>query len=176
MDNSICELPSKYDNESSSTFKSISNYIISFSHFSNMCYAKETFSAYANFNLNEKELKLMKNITFLYAVKPYNDTAYSKLYDRDFIITGFSCFHIGLQLPVSLDYYKSLIKQLKGSDFIESTYWTIEFKDRYGLFDISNEDEYEALFVIGLPPHKYNPNKYTENAFRSTVSKLRIKN
>ena len=172
MDNSICELPSKYDNESSSTFKSISNYIISFSHFSNMCFAKETFSAYENFNLNEKELKLMKNITFLYAVKPYNDTAYSKLYDRDFIITGFSCFHIGMQLPISSEYYESWIKQLKKNDFIESTYWTIEFKDKYGLFDISNEDENDALLVIGLPPHKYNPNKYTENAFRSTVSKV----
>ncbi len=178
MDNSICELPSKYDNESSSTFKSISNYIIAFSHFSNMCFATETFSAYANFNLNEKELKPMKNITFLYAVKPYNDTAYSKLYYRDFVITYFSCFHIGLQLPISLEYYESWIKQLKKKDFIESTYWTIEFKDKYGLFDVSNDDENEneALFVIGLPPHKYNPNRYTENAFRTTVSKVRIKN
>jgi hypothetical protein len=141
-----------------------------------MCFAKETFSAYENFNLNEKELKLMKNITFLYAVKPYNDTAYSKLYERDFIITGFSCFHIGMQLPISSEYYESWIKQLKKNDFIESTYWTIEFKDKFGLFDISNEDENEALLVIGLPPHKYNPNKFTENAFRATVSKVRIKN
>jgi len=176
MDNSICELSSKYDNESSSTFKSTSNYIISFSHFSNMCFAKETFSTYENFNLNENELKLMENITFLYAVKPYNDTAYSKLFYRDFLITGFSCFHLGMQLPALLEDYKSWIKQLKKNDFIESTYWTIEFKDKYGLFDISNEEENEALLVIGLPPHKYNPNKYMENAFKTTVSKVRIKN
>ena len=29
---------------------------------------------------------------------------------------------------------------------------------------------------MGLPPHKYNKNKYNENNFRNTISQLRIKN
>ena len=177
MDNSICQLPSKYNNDSSSTFTNTSNYIVSFSHFSNMCFAKETFSAYTTFDLNESRRKILNNMTFLYAIKPYNDTLYSKFYS-DVPITGFSCFHIGLQLPISLDYYDCWIKQLKKSDYIETTYWTIEFNNnKKGLFDIyNNEDEYEGNLVIGLPPHKFNPNKYKEDIFRSTVSKVRYKN
>ena len=175
MDNSICQLPSKYDNESSSSFTNTSKYIVSFSHFSNMCFAKEIFSAYTSFDLNEKKRQILKNMTFLYAVKPYNDTIYSKFY-QDVPITGFSCFHLGLQLPVSLDYYDSWINQLKKNDYIESTYWTIEFKnDKKRLFDIIG-DENEGFLVVGLPPHKYNSKKYDENIFRTTISKIRFKN
>ena len=183
MDNSICKFPSKYNNESSSTFISTSNYIVSYSQFSNMCFAKENFSAYANFNLNDDELKNLQNLSFLYAVKPNNDQVYSKLYRNDISITGNSCFHLGFQIPLSSDYYQSWINQLKKNDYIESTYWTIEFNknknnnnNKYGLFDIYDEDEYEGNLIIGLPPHKYNPNKYVENIYTSTVAKVRIKN
>ena len=179
MDNSICQLPSIYNNDTSSSFINTSNYIVSFSHFSNMCFAKEIFSAFNNFDLNENNKKILYNMTFLYAVKPSNDTTFSKIYN-DFPITGFSCFHIGLQLPIGLDYYDSWINQLKKFDYIESTYWTIEFKnnkDKKGLFDYnSDENENEGFLIIGLPPHKYNPHKYDENIFRTTVSKVRYKN
>ena len=180
MDNSICQLPSKYNNDSSSTFSNISNYIVVFSNFYNMCFAKETFSAYTTFDLDENKRKILSNITFLYAVNPFNDTLYSK-FNKDIPITGFSCFHIGLQLPTSLDYYDSLIIQLKKYDYIETEYWTIEFNNKdnnkKGLFDLyDNEGENEGYFIIGLPPHKYNPNKYNEERFRTTVSKIRYKN
>ena len=179
MDNSICQLPSKYNNESSYSFINISNYIVSFSHFSNMCFVKETFSAFNSFDLNENEKKNLYNITFLYAVKPSNDTVFSTIYN-DIQITG-SCFHIGLQLLIGLDYYNSWIIQLKKFDYIESAYQTIEFKNnknKNGLFDYYNydENENEGFLVVALPPHKYNPNKYNENIFRSTVSKIRYKN
>ena len=174
MDNSICQLPSKYDNDSSSTFFPISNYIVSFSHFSNMCFAKEIFSAYTDFELNENKRKRMLNLTFLYAVKPINDSIYSKFYNEP--VTGFSCFHLGLQLPYSLNYYDSWVEQLKKNDYIESTYWTIEFNNKYNLFDNKNEDDNEGYLVIGLPPHKYKPNRFFENNFRSTTSKVRFKN
>ena len=179
MDNSICQLPSKYNNESSYSFINISNYIVSFSHFSNMCFVKETFSAFNSFDLNENEKKNLYNITFLYAVKPSNDTVFSTIYN-DIQITG-SCFHIGLQLLIGLDYYNSWIIQLKKFDYIESAYQTIEFKNnknKNGLFDYYNydENENEGFLVVALPPHKYNPNKYNENIFRNTVSKIRYKN
>ena len=74
MDNSICQLPSKYENDSSSTFINISNYNVFFSHFANMCFAKETFYAYTDFNFDENTKKSFPNLTFLYAIKPYNDT------------------------------------------------------------------------------------------------------
>lgn len=170
MDNSICHLSSKYDNESSSTFKPTSDYIVYFSGFSKMCFANETFSAYTDYELNK--LKNMPNITFLYAVNPLNDTIYSKYYKEP--VTGFSCFHLGLQLPASLDYYDLWVEQLKKNDYIESTYWTIEFNNKNKLFDISNENE--GFLVVGLPPHKYKPNKFKETDFRSTTSKVRVKN
>ena len=180
MDNSICKLPSKYNNDSSSTFSNISNYIVSFSGFNNMCFAKETFSAYTTFDLNENKRKTLPNITFLYAVNPFKEILYSK-FNKDIPITGFSCFHIGLQLPTSSDYYDSLIIQLKKYDYIETEYWTIEFNNKdnnkKGLFELyDNEGENEGYFIIGLPPHKYNPNKYNEERFRTTISKIRYKN
>ena len=175
LDNSICPLPSRYNNYSSISFKSISNYIITFSYFSNMCFAKETFFSYTDFNFDERNLKPMENLTFLYAIKPKEDSLYSKLYgNKD--ITGYSCFHIGLQIPETYNYYESLILQLKKNDFIESTYWTIEFKNNDNkLFEIYDND-IEAFLILGLPPHKYNKNKYNENNFRNTISQLRIKN
>ena len=175
MDNSICQLPSKYENDSSSTFINISNYNVFFSHFANMCFAKETFYAYTDFNFDENKIKFLHNLTFLYAIKPYNDTFYSKYY-HDSPVTGFSCFHIGFQIPSSPYYYDSWINQLKKHDYIESSYWTLEFKSsKNGLFEI-NGNENDGYLVIGLPPHKYNPNKFKENSFRSTVSQVRYKN
>ena len=172
LDNSICQLPSIYNKELSSTFINTSEYNVFFSHFRNMCFAKETFYVYTDFNLEINKIKNIHNITFLYAPKPPNNTEFY----NNFPITGFSCLHIGLQLPISLDFYESWIIQLKKKDYIESTYWTFEFtnNNRNGLFDINNENE--GYLVVGLPPHKYRPNKYNENEFRSTVSKIRIKN
>ena len=40
-----------------------------------------------------------------------HDTIYSKYYKEP--VTGFSCFHLGLQLPASLDYYDLWVEQLK---------------------------------------------------------------
>ena len=170
LDNSICPLPSIYNNKTSSSFLPTSDYIVTFSHFSNMCFAKETFYAYTDFKLNTNYLKKMDNLTFLYATIPKYDSFLSK-YHKTMEITGYSCFHIGLQIPVSANYYESLIRQLKKKDYIETTYWTIEFKNKNS--DIFDN---EAFLVIGFPPHKYNPNKYNEKNFRSVVSQLRIKN
>ena len=172
LDNSICSLKSKYNNYSSSSFLSTSNYDISFSHFSYMCFAKETFYAYNDFNLEEKNLIKMDNLTFLYATIPKNDSLYFR-FDLNRKLTGYSCFHFGLQIPESMNYYESLIQQLKKKDYIETTYWTIEFNNNKNIHNFFDNDSY---LIIGLPPHKYNPNKYQENNFRSIVSQLRIKN
>ena len=156
MDNSICPLQSIYSNESSSTFVKNSEFNIYYSSYSNMCFAKETFSAYTDFNLNENKIIKMPNLTFLYSSKPKQDYLLSKHNSDDNInITGFSCFHMGLQITSS-NFFDIFVNQLKKMDYIESTYWTIEY-------------------VIGLPPHKYNPNKFMENKFRSTVAQLRLK-
>ena len=171
LDNSICPLPSKFNNNTSSSFLSTSEYIISFSHFSNMCFAKETFYAYTDFNLDEKNLEKMDNLTFLYATIPKNDSLFLKL-NKNIKLTGYSCFHMGLQIPESLNYYESLIQQLKKNDYIKSTYWTIEFKNK----NKNLISENEANLIIGVPPHEYNPKKYNEKNFRSVVSQLRIKN
>jgi len=166
MDNSICPLPSIYNNESSSTFNKTSDFNIYYSSFSNMCFAKESFSAYTDFKLSENKLKKMSNLTFLYSTKPKVKNKYQ---DENINITGFSCFHIGLQLTSS-NFFDIIINQLKKMDYIESTYWTIEFNNNNLYYN--NMQDY---FVIGLPPHKYNPDKYNENAFRSTVAQLRLK-
>ena len=171
LDNSICPLPSLYNNNTSSSFLSTSEYIISFSHFSNMCFAKETFYAYTDINLEEKNLKKMENLTFLYATIQKNDSYFFK-FNPNIKLTGYSCFHMGLQIPVSANYYESLIQQFKKNDYIETAYWTIEFKNH----DKNLLEENEANLIIGVPPHEYNPIKYKEKNFRSVVSQLRIKN
>ena len=168
MDNSICPLPSIYKNDSSSTFLRTSDFNIYYSSYSNMCFAKETFYAYTDFELNENKIKIMPNITFLYATKPNQDRILSK-FEENINITGFSCFHMGLQITSS-NFFDIIVNQLKKMDYIESTYWTIEFNSK-NLYDI-NEKSY---LVIGLPPHKYNSNKYPESAFRSTTAQLRLK-
>ena len=134
-----------------------------------MCFAKESFSAFTDFELDKNKRKTMTNITFLYATKPDKDKLLSKLYDEKINITGFSCFHMGLQLTSS-NFFDIIVNQLKKLDYIESTYWTIEFNNN-NLFD---EDD-QGFLVIGLPPHKYNQEKYSENEFRSTVAQLRLK-
>ena len=171
LDNSICPLPSKYNNNTSSSFLSTSDYIVSFSHFSNMCFAKETFYAYTDFNFDKKKLKKMDNLTFLYATIPKNDSFFFKI-NSNSKLTGYSCFHMGLQIPVSMNYYESLILQFKNNDYIETTYWTIEFKNHDNNLWAKNE----ANLIIGVPPHEYNPKKYNEKNFRSITSQLRIKN
>ena len=168
IDNSICKFPSVYNNYSSSSFFSISNYIISYSDFSNMCFAKETFYAYTDFNLDKNKMIKMENLTILYSPIPKNDSLYFKL-NKDHYITGYSCFHLGLQIPVSGNYYESFIRQFKNSDYIETTYWTIEFKNK----NLINSETY---LIIGVPPHIYNPDKYKKKYFRSIVSQLRVKN
>ena len=170
LDNSICPLLSKYNNETSSSFIPISDYIVSYSHFSHMCFAKENFCAYTDFGLDENNIKQLGNISFLYAQKPKNDSLFFKLNSNQ-EITGYSCFHIGLQIPTSSNYYEPLIRQFKINDYIETTYWTIEFKNNG-----NNFFDNEANLVIGVPPHEYNPKKYNEKNFRSVVSQLRIKN
>ena len=99
-DNSVCNLPSIYNNYTSSSFLSTSDYSISFSHFSNMCFAKETFYAYdySTF-LEQKNLKKLDNLTFLYGTIPKNDSLYFRL-NSERKITGYSCSHFGLQIPV----------------------------------------------------------------------------
>ena len=171
LDNSICKLQSKYNNYSSSSFLSTSDYNIVFSHFSNMCFAKEIFYAFTDFNLKEKNLIKMENLSFLYATIPKNDSLYFKLNLKQ-KLTGYSCFHLGLQIPGSMNYYESFIQQLKKNDYIETTYWTIEYNNKNN----KNFFDNDSYLYIGLPPHKYNPNKYQENNFRSIVSQLRIKN
>ena len=174
-DNSVCNLPSIYNNYTSSSFLSTSDYSISFSHFSNMCLAKETFYAYdySTF-LEQKNLKKLDNLTFLYGTTPKNDSLYFRL-NSDRKITGFSCFHFGLQIPVSMNYYDSFIQQLKKNDYIETTYWAIEFNKSEN-DNNKNFFENDTYLIIGAPPHKYNPKKYNEKNFRSIVSQLRIKN
>ena len=174
-DNSVCNLPSIYNNYTSSSFLSTSDYSISFSHFSNMCFAKETFYAYdySTF-LEQKNLKKLDNLTFLYGTTPKNDSLYFRL-NSERKITGYSCFHFGLQIPVSMNYYDSFIQQLKKNDYIETTYWTIEFNKSENGHN-KNFFENDTYLVIGAPPHKYNPKKYNEKNFRSIVSQLRIKN
>ena len=169
LDNSICPLPSIYNNYSSSSFLRTSDFNIYYSSFSNMCFAKESFSAYTDFELDKNKRKTMTNITFLYATKPDKDKLLSKLYDEKINITGFSCFHMGLQLTSS-NFFDIIVNQLKKLDYIESTYWTIEFNNN-NLFDENDQ----GFLVIGLPPHKYNQEKYSENEFRSTVAQLRLK-
>ena len=171
LDNSICPLSSLYNNNTSSSFLSTSEYIVAFSHFSNMCFAKETFYAYTDINLEEKNFQKLENLTFLYATIPKNDSNFFK-FNPNIKLTGYSCFHMGLQIPVSANYYESLIQQLKKNDYIETTYWTIEFKNNDKNLLLENE----ANLIIGVPPHEYNPNKYNEKNFRSVVSQLRIKN
>ena len=166
MDNSICPLPSIYNNDTSSTFVKTSEFNIYYSSFSNMCFAKETFAAYTDFDLNENKIKIMPNITFLYATKPHKDRLLSK-FEENINITNYSCFHMGLQLTSS-NFFDIIVNQFKKLDYIESTYWTIEFNS-YNLFD-NDEPNY---LIIGLPPHKYNPEKYSENEFKSTVAQLR---
>ena len=171
LDNSICSFPSKYNNETSSSFLSISEYIISLSHFSNMCFAKETFYAFTDINLDEKNLKKLENLTFIYATVPKNDSYFFK-FNPNIKLTGNSCFHLGLQLPISTNYYETFIQQLKRNDYIENTYWTIDFKNNKKNLLL---DDY-AYLIVGVPPHKFNPDKYDEKSFRSVVSQLRIKN
>ena len=171
LDNSICPFPSKYNNDTSSSFLSTSDYIVAFSHFSNMCFAKETFYAFTDINLDEKKLKKLENLTFLYATEPKNDSLFFK-FNPNMKLTGNSCFHLGMQLPISTNYYESLVQQLKKNDFIETTYWTIDFKNKEQNSLIEND----SYLIIGVPPHKYNPEKYNEKSFRSVASQLRIKN
>ena len=172
-DNSVCNLPSTYNNDTSSTFLSISEYNIPFSHFSEMCLAKETFYVYDHLNSEQKDLKKMENLTFLYGTIPKNNSLYFKL-DPNRTITGYSCFHFSLQIPSSSYYYESLIKQFKKNDYIETTYWTLEFNNEK--IDNINFFGNDTNLIIGVPPHQYNPNKYNEKNFRSVVSQLRIKN
>ena len=169
MDNSICPLHSVYKNDSSSTFIRNSDFNIYYSTFSHMCFAKETFWAYTDFKLNENKIKKLDNLTFLYARNPNRDELLSKLNNYNINITGFSCLHMGFQLSSS-NFFDIMVNQLKDKDYIESTYWTIEFNSN-NLFE-SNDLDY---LVIGLPPHKYNPNKYDENFFKTTVAQLRTK-
>ena len=169
MDNSICPLQSIYSNESSTTFVKNSDFNIYYSSYSNMCFAKETFSGYTDFDLNEQKVKKMPNLTFLYSSKPKQDNLVSKHNSDNINVTGFSCFHMGLQITSS-NFFDIFVNQLKKMDYIESTYWTIEYNSN-NLFDL-NEQGY---LVIGLPPHKYKPNKFKENKFRSTVAQLRLK-
>ena len=169
MDNSICPLPSVYKNDSSSTFVRNSDFNIYYSSFSNMCFAMETFWAYTDFKLNENKIKKLSNLTFLYARDPKKDELLSKLNDYKINITGFSCLHMGFQLSSS-NFFDIIVNQLKNKDYIETTYWTIEFNSN-NLFD-SNEEDY---LIIGLPPHKYNPNKFDENSFKTTVAQIRTK-
>lgn len=169
MDNSICPLKSIYSNESSSTFVRNSEFNIYYSSYSNMCFAKETFSAYTDFDLNEDKIKKMPNLTFLYSTKPKEDYLLSKLNSDNINVTGFSCFHMGLQITSS-NFFDIFVNQLKKKDYIESTYWTIEYNSN-NLFDLNDQ----SYLVIGLPPHKYKLNKFMENKFRSTVAQLRIK-
>ena len=169
MDNSICPLHSVYNNDSSLTFLKISSFNIYYSSYSNLCFAKETFAAYTDFGLDENKKQIMPNITFLYATKPDQDKLLSKLNDENINITGFSCFHMGLQITSS-NFFDIIVNQLKTFDYIESTYWTIEFNSN-NLFD----EREQSYLIIGLPPHKYNPDKYDENAFKSTVAQLRLK-
>ena len=171
LDNSICLFPSKYNNDTSSSFLSTSDYIVAFSHFSNMCFAKETFYAFTDINLDEKKLKKLENLTFLYATEPKNDSLFFK-FNPNMKLTGNSCFHMGMQLPISTNYYESLVQQLKKNDFIETTYWTIDFQNKEQNSLIEND----SYLIIGVPPHKYNPDKYNEKSFRSVASQLRIKN
>ena len=143
MDNSVCVLPSKYNNESSSTFCPTSNYIVSYDEYNNMCFANETFQ--------DNTGKIMKNINFIYASNPKQN------------ITGFSCLHMGLQLnPIYFNnFMETFIDQLKKLDYIESKYWTIDFSD--------NEN---GNLLIGIPPHKYNGEKYNENNIRTCVAEI----
>ena len=172
-DNSVCNLPSTYNNDTSSSFSSISDYNIAFSHFSEMCLAKETFYAYDYFNSEQKTLKKMENLSFLYGTIPKNDSLYFKL-DTNRTITGYSCFHFSFQIPTSTYYYDSLIKQFKKNDYVETTYWTLEFNNEK--IDNINFFGNDTKLIIGVPPHQYNPEKYNEKNFRSVVSQLRIKN
>jgi hypothetical protein len=138
-----------------------------------MCFAKETFYAYDFINSEQKNLKKMENLTFLYGTIPKNDSLYFRL-DSNRTITGYSCFHFSLQIPSSSKYLDSFIKQFKKNDYIETTYWTIEFnRDKN---DSKNFFGNDTNLIIGVPPHKYNPKKYEEKNFRSIVSQLRIKN
>ena len=172
-DNSVCDLPSTYNNDTSSSFLPTSDYSVDFSHFSDMCFAKETFYAYDFINSEQKNLKKMENLTFLYGTIPKNDSLYFRL-DSNRTITGYSCFHFSLQIPSSSKYLDSFIKQFKKNDYIETTYWTIEFNNDEN--DTKNFFGNDTNLIIGVPPHKYNPEKYDEKNFRSIVSQLRIKN
>jgi hypothetical protein len=156
-DNSVCNLPSTYNNDTSSSFSSISDYNIVFSHFSEMCLAKETFYAYDYFNSEQKTLKKMENLSFLYGTIPKNDSLYFKL-DTNRTITGYSCFHFSFQIPTSTYYYDSLIKQFKKNDYVETTYWTLEFNNEK--IDNINFFGNDTKLIIGVPPHQYNPEKY----------------
>ena len=75
-----------------------------------MCLAKETFYAYDYLNSEQKTLKKMENLSFLYGTIPKNDSLYFKL-DTNRTITGYSCFHFSFQIPTSTYYYDSLKKK-----------------------------------------------------------------
>ena len=155
LSNSKSLFPSFYSNYSSSSFKLSSkceNYIETNTE---MCISNESFYFYKNFDFN-KNIE-MQNITFLYEINTKSNDNYPIM-------------NIGLQLPQSefLASMEGLIVQMKKKDYIESTYWTIEYNEEkiYG----ENNKTIDAFLIIGLPPHFYNSNKYKINNFRSAIA------
>ena len=120
-----------------------------------MCISNETFYFYRNFDLNNNIE--MKNITFLYEINTKTDKNYPIM-----------CIGLQLERSESVTYMEGLIEQMKKLDYIESTYWTIEYNKEkiYG----NNDKTIDAFLIIGLPPHLYNSNKYKSSIFQSAIA------
>ena len=158
LDDSICSLKSTYNINTSSTFYISNNCTFYYYTSSQICNANETFNFYTEFNF--KNTISIDNIEFLQLI-------------TNKLKTGFSCMHLGLQLPreYSQNYIDNLIDQLKKSDHIESKYWTIEYIDNLKYDE--NNNLIDGYLIIGSPPHVYNPNKYKYNNYRSSVAEIK---
>lgn len=86
---------------------------------------------------------------------------------------NFNYIEIGFQVPLKQEKNKlntpSFIEQLKRNGLIDNYIWNIFFfndenniKTDYDSFYNKDNDEYEGVFVLGAPPHKYIKNKFKE--------------